>query len=77
MHIPIKLIECDLQTVDTMGQNERLVCEDWTIIIFLSLFEEKHRQLILEGPVLEKLLTSLSGCLLWTSNEEWTLIGSS
>ena len=77
MHLPIKLIECELQAVATMGQYERLVCEDWAIMIFLSFSEEKHRQLILEDPVLEQLLRALSGCLLWTSNEEWTIIGSS
>ena len=61
MHFSIKLIECELQAVATMGQYERLVCEDWAIMIFLSSFEEKHRQLILDDPVLEKLLTALSG----------------
>ena len=64
MHLPIKLIEYELQAVATMGQYERLVCEDWTIMIFLSFFAEKHRQLILEDPVLEQLLTALYGCLL-------------
>ena len=64
MHLPIKLIECELQAVATMGQIERLVYEDWTKLIFLSFFEDKHRQLILEDPVLEQLLTALSGCLL-------------
>ena len=84
MHLPLKLIECKLQTVSTMGQNERLVCKDYTITIFLLLCEDKHRQLIVEDPVLGQLLTALSGCLLWTvwvlaldSNEEWTIIGSS
>ena len=77
MHLPIKVTECELYTGATMGQNERLVCEDWTIMIFLPLYEEKHRQLILEVPVLEQLLTAVSGCLLCTSNKEWTIIGSS
>ena len=65
-----------------MGHNERLIYEDWTIMIFLPFFEEKHRQLFLEYPVLEQhrqlfleypvleqLLTTLFACLLWTSNE--------
>ena len=78
MHLPIKLIECELQTVNFHhGKNEPLVFEDWTMMIFLPFYEEKHRQLILEDPVLEQLLTALYGCLLWTSNEEWTIIGSS
>ena len=64
IHLQIKLIECELQVVATMGQHERLVCDDWTILIVLSFFEEKHRELILEDPVLENLLTALSGCVL-------------
>ena len=64
MPLPIKHIESELQEVATMGQNERLVCKDWTIMIFLLFCEEKQGQLILEDPVLEQLLTALSGCLL-------------
>ena len=76
IHLHILLIECCMNTDPNMRYSKGLVFQDRTIMLLLPFFQQEHCQLVFKHSVLQSFLTALSRHLLWTSYEEWVIIGS-